>query len=170
MLWSSHSPASSWHSLRDEDQRITKWLVFVQCFSLVFWPSASSDNLHLFSSLYVLSVALEPNYPPRTHRSYHQARSRFIAHHAHYTRLQNSQHTCRRIERGVDEALANSPFICRQVQIHVTFGFQRYPLDGYFGNHVSYLLYWSQVDITMLDKSHSQMGVCYLWTVKNSAL
>lgn len=54
---------------------------------LVFWPAASSDNLHLFSSFLSVCI-LKPNYPPRTHRSFHQARSCFTAHNAHYTRLQ----------------------------------------------------------------------------------
>lgn len=89
------------------------------------------------------------------------------------TGLQNSQHTCHRLKRGVDEAVANPPLIWRQVQIHPPFGFQSHLLEGYFANRVSYLLYWSLAACCLLAKSHSplgQMEVCYLWTVENSAL
>lgn len=47
----------------------------------VFWQPAP-----IFLSL-PLSVALEPNYSPRTQRSNHKARSHSTVHHAHYTGL-----------------------------------------------------------------------------------
>lgn len=132
----------------------------------VFWqPAPSLPSLPM-------SVAPEPNYPPRTQRSYHKARSRSSVHRAHYTGLQNSQHTCRRLGRGVEEAVANPPLIWRQVQIHPPFGSQNSSPEGRFANRVSYLLYWSLAAFCLLAKSHSpleQMRVCYLWTVENSA-
>ena len=141
----------------------------LSCLSAInaFWQPAP----FLFSLR--LPVAPEPNYPPRTLRSYHKARSRFSVHHAHYTGLQNSQHTCSRLERGVGEAVANPPLIWPQVQIYPSFGFQGRLLEGYSANRVSYLLYWSLAAFSLLAQSHSpleQMGVCYLWTVENSAL
>lgn len=109
-----------------------------------------------------MSVAPEPNYPPRTQRSYHKARSRSSVHHAHYAGPRNSQRTCRSLGRGVDEAPANPPLIWRQVQTHPPFGFQNRSLEGHFANRVSYLLYWSLAAFRLLAKSHSpleQMGV-----------
>lgn len=85
------------------------------------------------------SVAPEPNYPQRTQRFYHRAGSRSSVHHTHYTSLQNSQHTCCCLRRGVITAVSN-PTLIWQVQIHLQFWFQSSLLEGYYTNCVTYLL------------------------------
>lgn len=74
-------------------------------------PSTSLDKLHL-PSLYVpLSVTLEPNYPPRTQRSYHRDWSCSSVHRAHDTGLRNSQHTCWCLKRRIDQVVASPSLI-----------------------------------------------------------
>lgn len=119
-----------------------------------------------------LSVAPEPNYPQRTQGFYHKARLRSSVHHAHYTSLQNAQHTCRCLGRRADEAVSNPPLIWRPVRIHPPFWFESCSLERHFVNCVSYLLYWSLAAFCLLAKSHSslqQMGVCYQWSVETAA-
>lgn len=120
-----------------------------------------------------LSAALEPNYPQRTQRSYHKARSYSNVHLFTIQACKNSQHTCHRLRRGIDEVVTNPPLIRRQVGIRPPFGFQSCLLEGYFTNRVSYLLYWSLVAFCLFAEFHSpleQMGVCYLCTVENTTL
>lgn len=118
---------------------------------LVFWPSASSDNLHLFSS--VMSVCiLKPNYPPRTHRSFHPARSCLTAHNAHYT-VRGCKHTCRHIKCGG----STGQLSCHPVKSKFTWclDFWSIYLMGTSVipvHHTSHLLYWSQVAF-YLDKN-----------------
>lgn len=65
------------------------------------------------------SAAPEPNYPPRTQRSYHRVRPRFAAlARARSARPRNSQHTC--------IPAAKPTFDTEPVQIHRAVGFQRY--------------------------------------------
>lgn len=133
----------------------------------VFWQPAP------FRLSFLLSVALEPNYPQRTQRFYHKARSRSSVHHTHYTGLQNSQHTCCFLRRGVDRAVSNPPLIWHQVQIHPQFWFQSCLLEGYSTNCVTYLLSWSLAGFCLSATFYSpleQMEICYLRTLENSAL
>lgn len=155
-LSSSHSPASAWHS---DQHSVTKQLVFVQCFPLVFWPSTSSDNLHLFSLC--LSGALEPNYPSRTQRSYHSGHASLFTMLSTEV-LQDSQHTCHCID-GADETLASPPLFWCQVQNHVQH------LDSRSIYLMGVLVIVSHVFSTearqymLFVKSHSKVGTCYLF-------
>ena len=97
----------------------------------------SSDNMHLPLSL-PTSEALEPNYPPRTKRSNHKARSRSSVHQVYCTGLQYSRHTCRCFGCGVDKTVANQPFIWRPVLIQTLFGFQNHSLKKGHVAHISF--------------------------------
>lgn len=79
----------------------------------IFWQGAP-----LFFLL-LLPVALEPNYPASTQRSYRQLRSRFTVHNAEYTSLQNSQHTCRYIK--LEKALSRTTFV-QTLSVEKSFG------------------------------------------------
>lgn len=84
-------------SLGDDNEPITEQLVCAQCFSLLF----SRLTTCTFPLLSPLPLPLKPNYPQRTQRSYHKARSYFTAHHApEPTGLQNSKHSYPRRSTG----------------------------------------------------------------------